>query len=100
MLAAEDPALADRLLLLSYPLHPPGKPQQLRTAHLPGLRAPVLFVHGSRDPFASTEELKAAITLISAPAQLLEIEGAGHDLGRNSAAVADKIALSFLAFVR
>ena len=91
MLAAEMPDLADRLLLLSYPLHPPRKPQQLRTAHFPQLRTPAQFVHGSRDPFCSTEELKTAIDLIPAETALLEIEGAGHDLGRNHAAVAAKI---------
>lgn len=95
MLAAESPEIADRLLLLSYPLHAPGKPEQLRTAHFPNLRTPVLFVHGSRDPFASTEELKAAMSLIPA-ARLLEIEGAGHDLGRNHAAVAGQVVSTFL----
>ncbi len=51
MLEAEDPELAQRLLLLSYPLHPPRKPEQLRTAHFPNLRTPALFVHGDADPF-------------------------------------------------
>jgi uncharacterized protein len=98
ILAAETPTLADRLLLLSYPLHPPGKPAQLRTAHLSMLHTPALFVHGSRDPFGTFDELKSAMALIPAPVQLLEIEGAGHDLGRNHAAVAARIASSFLAF--
>ncbi|HTW63822.1 MAG TPA: alpha/beta fold hydrolase [Bryobacteraceae bacterium] len=96
MLAAEEPGLADRLLLLSYPLHPPGKPLQLRTAHLANLKTPVLFVHGSRDPFGTFEEMRAAIQLIPVPAALLEIEGAGHDLGRNHAAVAEKIVPALL----
>jgi predicted alpha/beta-hydrolase family hydrolase len=96
MLAAESPELADRLLLLSYPLHAPGKPGQLRTAHFPKLRTPVLFVHGTRDPFGSSEEFQAAIKLIPAPVQMLEIDGAGHDLGRNHASLADKIAAAFL----
>ena len=82
MLAAEDPSVADALLLLSYPLHPPEKPQQMRTVHLPQLRVPALFVHGSRDLFGSREEMQAALGLISAPAELLVIEGAGHDLSR------------------
>jgi predicted alpha/beta-hydrolase family hydrolase len=82
MLASEDPSVADALLLLSYPLHPPEKPQQLRTAHLPKLQVPALFVHGSRDPFGSLDEIRAALALISAPAELLAIEGAGHDLSR------------------
>lgn len=82
MLVAEDPSSADALLLLSYPLHPPEKPQQLRTAHLPKLQVPALFVQGSRDPFGSLDEMRAAIKLIAAPAELLAIEGAGHDLSR------------------
>lgn len=96
ILAAETPGLVDALLLLSYPLHPPRKPAELRTAHFPELRTPALFVHGSRDPFASTAELKDAITLIPADVSLLEIEGAGHDLGRNHADVASRIAGAFL----
>jgi hypothetical protein len=82
MLAAEDPSVAHALLLLSYPLHPPEKPQQLRTLHLPQLRLPALFVHGSRDPFGSLDEMQAALGIISAPAELVAIEGAGHDLSR------------------
>jgi uncharacterized protein len=96
MLVAEEHGLVDRLLLLSYPLHLPGKALQLRTAHLAQLKTPVLFVHGSRDPFGTFEEMRGAILLIPAPAELLEIEGAGHDLGRNHAAVAEKIVPAFL----
>jgi predicted alpha/beta-hydrolase family hydrolase len=91
MLAAETPGLVDRLLLLSYPLHPPGKPAQLRTAHFATLNTPTLFVHGSRDPFGSLEEMRNAIQLISAPVRLIEVEGVGHDLGRNHAALARRI---------
>ncbi len=98
MLAAETPGIVDRLLLLSYPLHPPRKPEQLRTAHFPKLTAPALFVHGTRDPFGTLDELKGAIALIPAAVQLLEIESVGHDLGRDHSNVATKIALSFLAF--
>jgi uncharacterized protein len=98
MLAAEMPGLVDRLLLLSYPLHPPGKPTQLRTAHFPKLQTPALFVQGSRDPFGSLEELQTAMALIAAPVQLFDIKGVGHDLG--SAAAATRIALAFLDFNR
>jgi uncharacterized protein len=80
MLAAEKPGLVDALLLLSYPLHPPRKPDQLRTAHFPQLRTPALFVHGGRDPFGSIEEVGNAIALIPARTQLVEIARAGHDL--------------------
>ena len=97
MLAADAPGLADGLLLLSYPLHPPRKPEQLRTAHFPKLETPALFVHGSRDPFGSPDELKQALSLIPAANHLLEIEGAGHELGRNAAAAAVKILEEFRA---
>jgi hypothetical protein len=80
MLAAEQPQLVAGLLLLSYPLHPPRKFDQLRTAHFPQLKTPALFVHGGRDPFGSHEEMKAALPLIPARTMLLEIEGAGHEL--------------------
>jgi len=80
MLAAEEPGLVDGLLLLSYPLHPPGHPEKSRTAHFPELRTPAVFVHGTRDDFGSTDEMRAALTLIPAPAELVSLEGAAHDL--------------------
>ncbi|HEU5020230.1 MAG TPA: alpha/beta fold hydrolase, partial [Bryobacteraceae bacterium] len=64
MLAAEDPGVVEGLLLLSYPLHPPDKPGQLRTAHFPQLRTPSLFVSGTKDPFGSPVELRAALELV------------------------------------
>lgn len=82
MLAADEPALADALLLLSYPLHPPAKPTQLRTEHFPRLRLGAVFVHGTTDPFGSIDEMQAAVSLIPAHAELLPIAGAGHDLKR------------------
>jgi uncharacterized protein len=91
MLAAETPGLVDGLLLLSYPLHPPRKPAQLRTAHFPQLQTPALLVHGSRDPFGSFEELQKAIALIPAETRLIELEGAGHELGRDHAGLAQRI---------
>lgn len=81
MLCADEPSLVDGLLLLSYPLHAPGKPHQLRTQHLPKLVVPALFVHGTRDPFGSIEEMKSALKLIPAKTSLLPIESVGHDLG-------------------
>jgi predicted alpha/beta-hydrolase family hydrolase len=81
MLSAEQPELVEGLLLCSYPLHPPGKPDRLRTQHLPDLRVPVLFVHGTRDPFGTIEELDAARKLIPGKTALLRVDGAGHDLG-------------------
>jgi predicted alpha/beta-hydrolase family hydrolase len=81
MLCAEQPDLVTGLLLLSYPLHPPRRSEQQRTQHLPDLRTPVLFVHGTRDPFGSIAEIEQAIKMIPAKTKLLTIEGAGHDLG-------------------
>jgi uncharacterized protein len=81
MLCSEHSGTADGLLLLSYPLHPPGKPLQLRTQHLPGLHLPVLFVQGTRDPFATIEELRSAIGMVPARTELVPVENAGHDLG-------------------
>jgi predicted alpha/beta-hydrolase family hydrolase len=81
MLCADQPDLVDGLLLLSYPLHPPRKPDQLRVQHLPKLQTPALFVHGTRDPFGSPEEMESAVSLIPVKTRLVRIEGAGHDLG-------------------
>ena len=82
ILAAEDPELAAALLLLSYPLHPPKKPDQLRTEHFPKLRTSIVFVHGATDPFGSIAELEAAVAMINAPTRILPIERASHDLAR------------------
>jgi uncharacterized protein len=81
MLAADEPEVAKALLLFSYPLHPPKKPAQLRTAHFPRLRVPAVFVHGNTDPFATAEELRAAIEQIPARTTVLSVAG-GHDLKR------------------
>jgi uncharacterized protein len=81
MLCAEEPALVAGLLLLSYPLHPPRRPEQQRTQHLPDLRTPTLFVHSTRDPFGTIEELQQALKMTPAKTKLLTVEGAGHDLG-------------------
>ena len=80
MLAATEPGLVDRLLLLSYPLHLPKKPGELRTGHFPTLQTPAMFVHGTRDGFGSVSELEAALSLIRAQTKLLPIASAGHEL--------------------
>lgn len=84
MLAAERPGAADGLLLLSYPLHPPDKPQQKRTDYFPTLETPALFVHGTKDPFGSLEELREAMALIPARTDVLPVEGGAHDLRRGA----------------
>jgi predicted alpha/beta-hydrolase family hydrolase len=80
MLAAEDSSIADVLLLLSYPLHPPREPGKARTDHFGELRVPALFVHGTRDPFGSIAELEAAMQLIPAKTVLMPAQGAPHGL--------------------
>lgn len=82
ILAADEPGVADGLLLLSYPLHPPGKPDRLRTEHFPRLRVPCVFVSGTSDPFGSIAELQQAVSLIATPTRIITVEGAGHDLRR------------------
>jgi uncharacterized protein len=101
-LSEEEPDLVAGLLLMSYPLHPPRKPEQLRTQHLTSLRTPALFVHGTRDPFGSIAEIEQALKLIPAKTRLLPVEGAGHDLGFKGKArreeVPEEILQNFLAF--
>jgi predicted alpha/beta-hydrolase family hydrolase len=77
---AADPAGIAGLLLLGYPLHPPGQPQKLRTRHLPGIRIPTLFVQGARDAFGTPDELSPVIRGIEGPARLFVVEGADHSL--------------------
>ncbi|MDQ6706701.1 MAG: alpha/beta hydrolase [Acidobacteriota bacterium] len=100
MLAADEPELVQGLLLLSYPLHPPGKPDRLRTDHFPRLRIPALFIHGSRDPFGSAEEFREALQSIPGPAVLVEIQGAGHDLARGNFDIANLVVKQFQGFER
>jgi len=68
------------LVFLGYPLHPPGKPEQLRDAHLPQITAPMLFVQGSRDAFGTPDELRATIKKHHLPATLHVVEGGDHSL--------------------
>jgi predicted alpha/beta-hydrolase family hydrolase len=105
MLAAEKPDVAAGLLMLSYPLHPPGKPESLRTDHFGDVAAPVLFAHGSKDVFGSEEEMRAAMKLLKVPTALELFAGATHGLvqKRDGAAkvraIAEKIVERFLALV-
>ena len=100
LLAAAHQDLVEGLLLLSYPLHPPGKPTQLRTAHFSELRTPSLFVSGTRDVFGTIDELEAAIKLIPARTQLVEIDGAAHGLSKpgKGAPIADLVRQKFVDF--
>lgn len=100
LLAASDPTLVAALLLLSFPLHPPDRPTQLRSSHFPELKTPALFAHGTRDGFATLAEIETALQLISARTQLLSIPGAGHELlsVRNRRELPPQIVSEFLSF--
>jgi predicted alpha/beta-hydrolase family hydrolase len=66
------------LVFLGYPLHPPGKPEQLRTKHFPNIRVPMLFVQGSRDAFGTPAELRPMLAKLEAPAELHVVEDGDH----------------------
>ena len=97
MLCAAEHGLVNGLLLFSYPLHPPAKPQQLRIQHLPDLQTDSLFVHGTRDGFGSIEEMEAALKLIPARKQLMPVDNAGHDLGCKGKSVRAELPAAVLA---
>jgi len=86
------------LLLLAYPLHPAGRPDQLRDAHLPSIRVPVLCINGTRDPLCTPDLMERAIAPVSAPWQMHWLDGADHSFhvlkssGRNDLAVMAEVA--------
>ena len=79
------------LVLVSYPLHPPGKPDKLRTDHLPDLTVPCLFVSGTKDPFGTPDELDAATAAIPGKVTHVWIENGRHDLKGKDPAVVDAV---------
>jgi len=101
MLAAGAPEIAEALLLLSYPLHPPEKPANLRTEHFPALQVAALFVSGERDDFGTREELHSALTAIPARTELMVVSGVGHELlsKRKSDDLPNRVVKTFLDFV-
>ncbi|BDH59009.1 alpha/beta fold hydrolase [Tsukamurella sp. PLM1] len=88
----------DGLLLLSYPLHPPGRPEKARTAHLPDITIPTVLVHGRRDPFATPEELADAAALIAGPTTVVEV-AAAHDLAPSKSGAPAKAADAVIALL-
>ena len=80
------------LALISYPLHPPGRPDRLRTGHLPALDVPCLFLSGTRDAFGTPEELTAAAAVIRGPVTRVWIDGGDHGLRRRDEQVAEAVA--------
>ncbi|HEY3942635.1 MAG TPA: alpha/beta family hydrolase [Acidimicrobiales bacterium] len=82
---------AAALVLVSYPLHPPGRPDRLRTEHFGRLGLPCLFVSGTRDAFGSPEELERATSLIPGPVTHVWVDGGDHGLRRRDAEVATAV---------
>jgi hypothetical protein len=88
-MAVADGLPAAGLVLISYPLHPPGKPDNLRIEHLPKIDVPCLFVSGTRDAFGTPDELAEHIAAVNGPVTHVRVEGAGHDLkGKTDVVVA------------
>ena len=83
---------ATGLVLISYPLHPPGRPERLRSEHFPELHVPCLFVSGTRDAFATPAELEAATSQIPGPVTHRWIEGKDHSLRNSDATVVPLVA--------
>jgi predicted alpha/beta-hydrolase family hydrolase len=90
-LAVAEGLPAAGLVLISYPLHPPGKPDQLRTAHFPQLDVPCLFVSGERDTFGTVDEFAAHVGLIPGRVTQVWVPKAGHDLKRHDGTIVDAV---------
>ncbi len=89
------------LVFLGYPLHPPGQPERIRDAHLKRIDAPMLFLEGTRDPFATPDLLHSTIAALPS-ATLVEIEGGDHSFkvrGRSSADITGELVEAIAAFV-
>lgn len=90
-MAVAEGLAARALVLISYPLHPPGKPDRLRTDHFPALKLPCLFVSGTRDAFGTPDELERHTAAIPGKVTHVWIEGGDHGLRRKDAEVADAV---------
>ena len=89
---ADDPLPAKGLILICYPLHPPGKPETLRVEHFPRLHVPCLFVSGTKDTFATPEELVRWTAEIPGPVTHEWMDGKGHDLKGCDQRIAELVA--------
>ena len=104
MLAAEG-FVCDGVLLLAYPLHPPGKPDQLRDAHLPAIKVPVICFNGTRDPFCTPSLMEQVLKRVTTPWEMHWVEGADHSFhvpkssGRTDAEVLEEIGNSVQSWV-
>ena len=88
---ADDPLRVAGLVLVSYPLHPPARPEKMRTEHLPGITVPTLCISGTKDTFGTPAELKRAFRRVPGEVTWHLIEGKGHDLRNSDAEVASVI---------
>lgn len=86
------------LVFLGYPLHPPAKPEKRRDAHLPKVKMPMLFVHGTRDPFGTHDEMRALVTPLKR-ATLVMIDGGGHSFDAAQRDGGDRSSLAFNAAI-
>lgn len=91
-MAAADGLVVKGLVLVSYPLHPPAKPENLRIEHLPRIAVPTLFVHGTNDPFASPTELRRHVRKVKGDVTLHFVERGRHDLKGGDELIADVVA--------
>lgn len=90
--AVDDGLSVKGLVLVSYPLHPPAQPEKLRVEHLPRIVVPVLFVHGTKDPFGSPEDLRRHASTIPGDVTFHFIENGRHDLKNKDTEIAEAIA--------
>ena len=91
-MAVADGLPAAGLVLISYPLHPPGKPEQLRVEHLPRIEVPCLFISGTSDPFGTRAELERATATIPGPVEHVWIQGGRHELKGKDGEIATLVA--------
>ncbi len=90
-MAVADGLVVRGLVLISYPLHPPAKPENLRTEHLSRITVPTLFVHGTNDPFGTPDELRRHVRKIKSDVTLRFIERGRHDLKGSDVLVAETV---------
>jgi predicted alpha/beta-hydrolase family hydrolase len=95
------------LIFLGYPLHPPGRPEQRRDAHLPAIREPMLFVQGTRDQFGTSEEIRALLPQLNPRTRIFEVADGDHSFkvrvkiaGRKQQAVLDEVYDEVARFIR
>jgi predicted alpha/beta-hydrolase family hydrolase len=103
--AGSNPLDVDGLVFLGYPLHPPGRPERIRDVHLYEVKAPMLFVEGTRDPFCPLDTLDAVLVKVKAPSTLAVIDDGDHSFkvrkssGRSSAEALDEVVLAVARWI-